>query len=314
MSTRLGTVVIGGGTGFIGAALSNLLKKNGYNVVVVSRMPGPQRLSWTDLSNHGLPKDCKAVVNLAGQNILDPMRRWTPGFKQNVWASRVNTNKALSKAISSADVKPEVFVTVSGVGYYRPSLTEEYTEESPGGDFDFLSKLCTEWEEAAKLPSDIDTSVRRVVIRSGIVLGREGGMIQQLYIPFWFGLGGPIGSGAQPLPWIHISDMARLFHFAIEGKGGKKPSGIFNGVAPKTITNAEFTKSFASALRRPAFLPVPLFALNLAFGEERAKIMTEGQRVIPKRVLEMGFDFLYPDIDLACKAITGLKKNEGDPL
>ncbi|KAG8227145.1 hypothetical protein J437_LFUL001689 [Ladona fulva] len=314
MSARMGTVVIGGGTGFIGSALSSLLKRNGYSVILVSRMPGPQRLSWTDLANEGLPKDCKAVVNLAGQNVLDPTRRWTPGFKQNVWSSRVHTNKALAKAITAADKKPEVFVTVSGVGYYKPSLTEEYTEDSPGGNFDFLSNLCTEWEAAAKLPAEIESSVRRVVIRSGIVLGRGGGMIQQLYIPFWFGLGGPVGSGLQPLPWIHITDMARLFHFAIEGKENKNLQGIFNGVAPNVVSNKDFTKSFASALRRPAFIPVPLFALNIAFGEERAKIMTEGQNVKPKRALEMGFRFLYPDIDSACKAIVGVKKHEEDPL
>ncbi|XP_071451162.1 epimerase family protein SDR39U1 [Hetaerina americana] len=311
MTGRMGTVVIGGGTGFIGSALSSLLKKKGYNTITVSRMPGPQRISWTELANSGLPKGCTAVVNLAGQNILNPTRRWTPGFKQNVWASRVNTTKALSTAICSADSKPSVFVTVSGVGYYKPSLNEEYTEDSSGGNFDFLSKLCTEWENAAKLPCD---NVRQVIIRSGIVLGRNGGMIQQLYLPFWFGLGGPIGNGLQPLPWIHISDMSRLFLLAIEGQDGKNLSGVYNGVAPNIVTNAEFTKAFASALRRPAFIPVPQFALNIAFGEERAKIMTEGQRVKPKRAIESGFVYLYPNVDSACKAVVGVSKHPEDPL
>ncbi|XP_046396300.1 epimerase family protein SDR39U1 [Ischnura elegans] len=311
MSGRLGTVVIGGGSGFIGTALTSVLKRKGYNTVIVSRMPGPQRISWTELASSGLPKGCSAVINLAGQNILDPTRRWTPGFKQNVWSSRVNTTKALSTAICNADCKPSVFVTVSGVGYYKPSLTDEYTEDSPGGNFDFLSKLCTEWEAAAKLAGD---DVRRVTIRSGIVLGRNGGMIQQLYLPFWMGLGGPIGNGLQPLPWIHISDMARLFMFALEGKDGKMPCGVYNGVAPGCVTNAEFTKAFASAIRRPAFIPVPHFALNIAFGEERAKIMTEGQRVKPCKALEDGFVFLYPEIDSACKAVVGTSKHSEDPL
>ncbi|KAJ1528485.1 hypothetical protein ONE63_006894 [Megalurothrips usitatus] len=291
----LNTVVIGGGTGFIGSALGLLLIKNGYKVLNVSRMPGASNIVWDELLRSGLPKSTVAVVNLAGQNILDPKRRWTPGFKQNVWNSRVNTTSSLAKSIVANEEKPKVFITISGVGIYPPSSSAEYTEESPVEPFDFLSELAVAWEKAAKLPST--SGVRQVTVRSGVVLGRNGGMIQQLFLPFFFGLGGPIASGNQFLPWIYIDDMARLIHFAIENE---KVCGVLNGVAPQIITNREFSSAFGKAMWRPSILPVPKFALDIAFGEERAKVMTDGQKVVPKRVLEYGFKYDYPDINSAC--------------
>lgn len=296
-----GHVLLGGGTGFIGSAFNYLLKKNGYNVTIISRMPGPQRLTWFDITSNGLPEGVTAVVNLAGQNVLDPTRRWTPGFKQNVRNSRVNTTHTLAQAITKAKQKPNVFLSISGVGVYKPSTTVKYDEDSDVGiPFDFLSELCHEWEAAAKLP---DKDVRSVIVRSGVVLGRQGGMIKQLYIPFFFGLGGPVGSGKQYMPWIHLADLCHLLLYAIENSN---VSGILNGVAPQVITNGDFTKAFANALHRPAFLPLPEFAVNTIFGKERAKIMTEGQEVLPKRVLQYGFKHTYPDITSAAKDVSKL--------
>ncbi|CAG2060950.1 unnamed protein product, partial [Timema podura] len=200
-------------------------------------MPGPQRISWSDLAKFGLPQNVTAVVNLAGQNVLDVTKRWTPGFKQNVWASRINTTSSLAQAIIKAEQKPTVFVTISGVesvvimkcvGIYKPSPDREYTEDSLIPEFDFLSKLCHEWERAARLPQNL--GVRQVVIRSGVVLGKNGGMVKQLYIPFYLGLGGPVGSGKQHMPWIHIDDLTNLLLFAIEKKDVE---GVLNGVAPE---------------------------------------------------------------------------------
>lgn len=148
----------------------------------------------------------------------------------------MNTTTALAKAIIRTKKKPEVFVTISGVGIYRPCEDIEYTEESRNEEYDFLSKLCHEWEAAAKIPSD--NNVRQVTIRSGVVLGRRGGMIKQLYLPFYLGLGGPVLPGNQFLPWIHVSDLTRLILFAIEND---KIKGILNGVAPQTITNKIFS-------------------------------------------------------------------------
>ncbi|XP_027222558.1 epimerase family protein SDR39U1 [Penaeus vannamei] len=301
MSAQLGTVVIGGGSGFIGTALANSLKRKGYDVRIISRKPGPWRTTWSDLNKVGLPENTTAVVSLAGQNILDPLRRWTEGFKQNVWASRVNTTRYLAQAIMEAEEKPKVFVSSSGVSYYAPSQDVVYTEESPGGDYDFLSRLCVDWEAAADLPPE--ANVRTAKIRTGVVLGRQGGMIQQLILPFFLGLGGPISDGLQPMPWIHIDDIVGLYIHAIESENVEGP---VNGVAPQIINNKEFAQAFGKALWRPAIIPLPKIAVNLMFSEDRAKIMTDGQKVAPKKALDTGYVFKYPDIASAAKEFSKL--------
>lgn len=288
-------VVIGGGTGFIGTSLVNAFSQRGLRPIVVSRMPGPFRISWHDLERDGLPKNTEAVINVAGQNILDIRQRWSPGFKQNVWNSRVETTKTLARAVAASP--PKIFATISGVAYY-PLDNKEYNEESVCDKYDFLSELCHEWEAAAELPKD--SGVRQVTVRSGVVLGRNGGMIKQMFIPFYLGFGGPIGSGNQYMPWIHVEDLTNIFVHAVENDN---VSGILNGVAPQMVTNKEFTNAFASAMWRPAKIPVPEFALAIAFNKERSKIMTEGQKVVPKRVLESGFKYKYPTIESACKDV-----------
>nr|CAG4638503.1 EOG090X07KR [Cyclestheria hislopi] len=258
-------------------------------------------MTWSKLQQDGLPHATAAVVNLAGQNVLDKRRRWTSGFQQTIRASRINTTRALVDAIVRAEEKPKVFVSTSAIGYYPPSLTKEYTEETEGGTGDYFASLCHDWEAAAQLPSDVDT--RQVIIRTGIVLGRSGGVISELYIPFFFGVGGPVGSGEQYFPWIHIDDIAHLFLFAIKNDNVR---GVLNGVAPDIITNKEFARAFGRALWRPAFLPLPAGAVNLIFGPERAKMLLCGQKVIPKKTLDYGFVFRYPDIYSACKEFSSL--------
>ncbi|XP_008543283.1 epimerase family protein SDR39U1 [Microplitis demolitor] len=289
-------VVIGGGTGSIGRALTYALRNEGHTVTILSRQEtGPDILSWQNLAIKGLPKDTTDVINVAGQNILDPMKRWNEEFKNEVWDSRIRTTKTLAQAINR---KPDVksFVTISGVAYYKPDDTKEYTEYDKCEPYDYLSELTHAWEEATELAPN--STCRRVTIRSGVVLGRYTGMIQKVIMPFFLGLGGPIGSGNQIMPWIHISDLVDLFIFAIEEEQVK---GILNGVSPQIITNKQFTKAFAKAMWRPAFIPLPEFAVNLIFSSERAKIMIEGQKVIPKRVLEYGFEYSYSDINEACQ-------------
>ncbi|GFY51191.1 hypothetical protein TNIN_406901 [Trichonephila inaurata madagascariensis] len=201
---------------------------------------------------------------------------WTPGFQQNVYASRINTTQMLVNEIQKMNEPPKVFGVISGVGYYKPSETETYTEESVGGgNHDFFTKLAADWEEASTLPPT--SRVRRFIVRSGVVIGRSGGMINQLYLPFYFGLGGPIGSGNQPMPWIHIEDIAGIF---VHGIQSENVHGVLNGVSPQIITNKEFTKALARAMWRPAFFPLPAFVLKLAFGDERASMMLEGQKVV----------------------------------
>lgn len=295
----MNTVLVGGGRGFIGSHLCKSLCNKQFNVKIISRMPGPNHLTWHDIEQCGLPARTTAVVNVAGQNVLDPTKRWTAGFKQNVWNSRVRTTATLTKAIIDATDKPKAYVTISGVGVYKPSPFKEYVEDDITEEFDFFSKLGIEWERAAKLPESL-SQCRQVTVRSGVVLGKDGGMIKQLYLPFFLGLGGPVGSGSQYLPWIHIEDLARLIVFAIETEG---VDGILNGVAPQTITNKEFTDTFAKVLWRPAVLPLPESVLNTIFNKERAKLLTEGQKVLPKRTQAMGFNYIYPDIKSACEEL-----------
>lgn len=261
-------------------------------------MPGLNRITWTDLDRQGLPDNTSAVVNLAGQNVLDPTRRWTPGFKQNVWNSRINSTSSIVRAIKASAVKPEVFVSISGVSNYKPDDKKIYTEEDTGEDYDFMSKLCVEWEKAATVGD-----VRTVKIRTGVVLGREGGMIASLFIPFFMGAGGPVASGKQPLPWIHIDDLCHLIKFSIENP---KIEGVLNGVAPQIITNQEFASNFAKAMWRPALIPLPEFVVDLMFSKERSVMLTTGAKIKPKRTLETGFEYEYPEIYKACKSVSSL--------
>ncbi|NXT77802.1 D39U1 protein, partial [Zapornia atra] len=184
-------------------------------------------------------------------------------------------------------------------GYYRPSPTAEYTEDSPGGNFDFFSRLVSSWESAARIPG---SPTRGVVVRSGIVLGQGGGAISQMLWPFQLGLGGPLGSGVQPFPWIHIRDLTGIVCHALESECLQ---GILNGVSPSSsvTSNGTFAQELAAALGRPALLPVPAWAVRAVFGAERAAMLLEGPRVVPKHTLESGYQFIFPDLSEALKDI-----------
>jgi len=307
---------VAGGTGFVGREIVATLERSNYEVVVVSRKveqepsglfslisgSGYKRprkthrtISWNDIEEDGLPSGTVAVVNSAGRNVLDPLKRWNDQFKQEVYDSRVKTNSVLASAIARARVKPVAFVTMSGVGYYPPSdLTCD--ENSPGGQHDFLSRLVTDWEAAAQLPAGTNTRVCR--LRAGVVLGRNGGMIQQTFLPFYLGLGGPLGWGAQTMPWVHVKDVARLVVHCVQSS---ECEGVYNAVAPHVITNKEFAQAFGRALNRPAVIPFPLPVMSAVFGSDRCSLVTASQVVVPKRTQESGFQFHYPTIGEACE-------------
>lgn len=200
-------------------------------------MPGKRSITWHQLEEKGIPESVSCVVNLCGQNVLDPSRRWTPGFQQNVYNSRINTSSALVKAIMKADGQIGVFVNISGCSSYYPSENLIYCEEDQVANFDYMSNLCIEWEKAATIPQGFQC--RNVKIRTGVVIGKGGGMIGSIYLPFVMGFGGPMGDGTQPLPWIHIDDLCRLIRYSIENPEVK---GVLNGVAPDLVTNAQFSK------------------------------------------------------------------------
>jgi len=328
-----GRILVGGGTGFVGKEVVSLFERLDYEVLVISRKKKsfllnrkeisssnirmdlfkdaePQKLntrSWIDIEEDGLPSGTVAVINSAGQNVLDPLRRWSPGFKQNVYNSRVNTNYLLAKTIAKSKVKPKAFVHMSGVGFYPPGNSEQ-DENSEGGKHDFLARLVTDWEKAAQLPPEISTRV--VSLRSGVVLGRNGGLVQQTMLPFFFGLGGSMGAGSQLMPWIHVKDLASLIAHCVHSDC----SGVYNAVAPHTITNKQFVKAYAKELRRPAIIPLPEFVLKAVFGAERASIITQSQNVQPKRTLDSGFNFSYPTIEEAAEEFGHLMYVDPDAL
>lgn len=296
-------VLLGGGSGFIGRHVQSLLRQKGHDVTLISRTRGPDRITWGDLKRKGLPENCGAVINLAGENLMNPIRRWNDAFKSDLTSSRIDLTRHVVEAIVSAKQRPKVWVSTSGVGYYPNSRTNIYTEEDEGGRGDFLSQLSFKWEKAAQLPPSVN-DVRHVTIRVGLALGRDGGSLKNLYVPFSLGLGGRLGSGNQWFPWIHVDDVAGIFVHAVENE---KVTGVLNAVAPNCVTNAEFTSTFAKSLCRPAMFPVPGFMLSLLYGSERASIILEGQHVLPKRTLDSGYRFLYPDLKSACKDFTRKK-------
>jgi hypothetical protein len=234
-----------------------------------------------------------AVINLAGEPLAGV--RWTDKRKQEIRESRILTTKILVEAIAKADVKPEVFISGSAIGFYGTSLDKSFDEYSDGGQ-DFLANVCKDWEAAADGVTDL--GVRLVKLRTGIVLGMGGAIAKMLPI-FQVGGGGKIGTGKQWFSWIHRDDLVSLILFALTNS---QIVGVLNGTAPQPVTNDDFTIAFAKAIKRPAFLPVPAAALILLFGEG-AIVLLDGQRVLPQKAKINKFVFNYPDIDSALEQI-----------
>jgi len=296
-------IVVGGGSGFVGKSLCGLLRRNGHEVVIVSRTAGKSPvegckvLTWDALADQGLPSGTDAAVNLAGANILDPLKRWE-SYSSVVRSSRLESTKIMASAIADTTSPPKVFVSASAVGYYPPSESETYDEDSVCQPNNFIEQLVHDWEASSTLPASCDT--RLVKLRIGVVLGKGGGIVGNMWLPFYLGVGGRIASGTQWFPWVHNADVGRLILHAIENDSVK---GVLNAVAPEVVTNNDFTKAFASAMWRPSLFPMPGFVVNTIFGAERGAIMTQGQKVLPKKTLETGFQFQYPSLADACKEV-----------
>jgi len=295
-------VIITGGTGLIGRALVADLTKDDHETIVLSRrperaagLPAEVRVErWDAQTAEGwgsLADGADALVNLAGENIAG---RWTASRKRRIRESRLNAGRAVVQAVELAGVKPRVVVQASGAGYYGPRGDEEVVEEEPPGS-DFLGQLAIEWE-ASTAPVE-RMGVRRAVIRSGAVLSTEGGAFPPMLLQSRLFLGGPLGSGRQWLPWIHIADEVRAIRFLIENE---RAQGPFNLVAPYPLTSVEFNRALGRVMRRPAFMPVPAFALRLLAGE-MSTVLLDGQRAIPRRLLDLGFAFRFPKAEEALR-------------
>lgn len=301
-------ILIAGGTGLIGRALTKELIQSGHEVIILSRNPnkvirkpqGVELVAWDGVSTNGWGErvnDVQVVVNLAGENIGGEgffPSRLTDERKRRIRESRINSTKALLEAIERAHQKPQVFVESSMIGYYGFHDDEELDETSSPGD-DFFAE-CREWEKVS-MPVE-DLGVRRVIIRTGIVFSTgRGSALNRLVLPFKLFAGGPLAGGKQYLSWIHEEDEARAILFLIENQ---ESQGAFNLTAPNPATNAEVGKAIAKVLKRPYYLPAPEFAFRIAFGEIAA-LVTKGQRVLPKRLLEQGFEFRFPQVEPALR-------------
>jgi uncharacterized protein (TIGR01777 family) len=302
---------VGGGSGFIGSALVAALRARGDSVTIISRSSGPGRITWHDLRAHGLLQ-CDAVVNLAGQHILDPTRRWNAAYRDEVIKSRVETTRDLVRALNESPSPPEVFVSTAGKCFYGTrelAVTETYPEldeDSKPMGLDFPAELVGQWEAAA---DGVDaTRIRHVKLRIGVVLGkvdrkslirrlwqigRARGFLPIIRLPFCLGLGAVMGTGAQPLPWIHIDDMVGILLYVIDHR---ETRSRYNAVAPGIVTNREFIEAFARRLRRPVLWSVPAWLVRFLVGDERSSILLRGQLVRPKRTLEAGYLFRYPEL------------------
>lgn len=297
-------IVIAGGTGFLGRPLTDALARDGHDVVILTRgqnggRTGVRSVPWNPNGERG-PWAAEldgagAVVNLAGEPIAG--KRWTATQKACILDSRIQATRSLAAAIRGATAAPQVLVNGSAVGYYGPRGDDVVTESAPAGS-DFLAQVCVQWEhEALRAASD---RTRVVCLRTGIVLEKDGGALPQMLPPFWFGAGGPVGSGRQYWPWIHRDDWIGLVQWAIASPAVR---GAINATAPHPVTNAEFARALGRAIHRPAFMPAPGFALKLVLGEMADALLLSGQNAVPDAAKRAGFSFRYSDVNDALRAI-----------
>jgi len=302
-------VAIAGATGFVGSRLVEKLQAAGHQVVVLSRdaakagrvfpasaYPNLEVVAYTPAESGDWQKSiagCDAVVNLAGVPIAE--ERWTEARQQAILDSRKLTTEKLVEAIVNANPKPSVFVSASAIGYYGTSETAEFDENSPAGN-DFLATVCKEWEAAAQPAKNAGT--RLAILRLGIVLGM-GGALAKMLPAFKLFAGGPIGTGKQWFSWVHREDVVDLILYTLQNP---QVEGVLNATAPNPVRMNELCETLGAVLSRPSWLPVPGFALELLLGDG-AKVVLEGQKVLPKQTLASGFQYQYPTLKLALEEI-----------
>jgi hypothetical protein len=288
-------ITISGASGLIGRRLLKVLSSAGHSLHVLSRHAGTNLptgvglLSVWDPMKGQPPREslnrADVIIHLAGEPVA---QRWTGEAKQRIRDTRVAGTRHLVEALSALERRPAALVCASAVGYYGSTGDEILDESAPPGS-GFLPEVCTAWEAEARAAEAL--GMRVVSIRIGIALDTRGGALPQMSNPFRFGVGGRLGSGRQWMSWIHLSDLADLFRFAVENP----VRGPINGVAPNPVQNVEFTRELGRALKRPALFVVPKLALKLIFGE-MAELLVEGQRVIPRAAESAGFRFRYPEL------------------
>jgi len=275
-------IAMSGSTGFVGSYLKKVFSKKGWHVVPLLRNDFASGIAAV----HDKIEGCDAVINLAGAPIA---ARWTEAYKEKLYESRVPLTQKIVAAMHGLERRPGVFISVSGVGIYPDG--GPWSEEDSAHSDGFLGHLAWDWEQAALEAQS--ACIRTVVFRFGVVLGRGGGALAKMLPLFKLGLGGVIGSGNQPVSWIHSADLAAALCAALEESSFK---GVYNLCAPHATTNQGLTRALASVLHRPDFLPVPAFAMKLVFGQG-ATVLLDGQNVVPNRLLDAGFHFEFERIE-----------------
>jgi len=298
-------ILITGGTGLIGTHLGRKLQEQGHQVSLLSRSRGVEgpfgAYHWDpdkgEMDEKALDQ-AEFIIHLAGLNIGE--KRWTPERKQQILDSRIKSAELLYRAIEQRERKPQAFISASAIGYYGAVTSETIFEESAAAHPDFLGRTCEIWEKAADRFEAI--GIRTVKIRIGIVLSNQGGALSKLSLPVRLGVGAPIGSGSQYMPWIHIEDLSGIYIKALEDP---RMTGAYNGVAPEHLTNRELTKMIARLLKRPLWLPaIPAGLMKLLFGEMSAMLL-EGSRVSSEKIRAAGYIFQYPDAPTALGHLLG---------
>jgi uncharacterized protein (TIGR01777 family) len=303
-------VLISGGSGFIGRHLARALVERGDKVTVLTRDPerararfpsGVRCVAWTPDEDGPWASEIEAasaVVHLAGEPVA---QRWSPAVKLRIRASRVGSTRLIVDAIGKAKHKPGVLVCASATGYYGPRRPDEQLDEDSAPGQGFLADVVRDWEAAARAVEA--HGVRSVQLRIGVVLGEGGGALDKMILPFKLFAGGPIGDGAQVISWIHRDDVVGLILLALDDP---RVTGAINAVAPAPVTGTELARALGAALHRPSFLRTPAFAIKLAMGEA-AEIVTTGQRVLPKKALELGYAFHHPTVLPALESVVGAR-------
>ena len=288
-------ILITGGTGFIGSALCSYLSNLGHYVTVKTRYLNSVNKgikAVNDLQQLSDHDSFDIVINLAGEPIAD--KRWSQKQKDIILSSRIDTTKQLIQFFNTREHKPTLFISGSAIGYYGITPSNNEINENDISDSSFSSKLCQQWETCALEAEAL--GIRTCLLRTGIVLGKNGGALQKMLPPFKLGLGGKIGSGTQWMPWIHIDDMIGLIDLCINNSN---INGPINCTAPNPVTNLTFTKTLASAINRPAIFPMPVFVIKLLMGQMGVELLLNGKKVVPKKALDFGYQFNYQNIEQA---------------
>ena len=289
-------VLITGASGLVGTELQKSFAAKGYEMLLASRSESKdeRHVQWSVEEGFAEPEKLEGidvVVHLAGENVSG--FRWTDEKKKAIRDSRVLGTRNVIDAISKLKDKPKVFVASSAIGFYGERGDEEVTESSAAGD-NFLAEVSKAWESESRRAED--AGIRTVLLRTGIVLSKDGGALGTMLTPFKLGVGGVVGSGKQWMSWISMEDEIAVINYVIENENIR---GAVNAVSPNPVTNHDFTKTLGEVLYRPTFLPLPEFAVSMVFGEMGDALLLASTKVMPKRLTDAGFEFKYPDLKAA---------------